>query len=159
MNGTNPLSAPIFRTVRIICPIKIKAGCSVEQGVAAGQYDWSSREITSEHFPVNETADSEFAVELIAFEQDVKTGAVLDAMDKAGLRPIRFSEELAIGEQHPDLQKEFQIVCLGSSWQRSDGRMYCTCLTWDGARRGLGIFQTRKTWLVKDNFVFAAVRT
>jgi hypothetical protein len=77
-------------------------------------------------------------------------------MDKAGYRPATLAELLALGEAHPELQKEFPIVALGSIWHDADGNRDVPVLSFDGSRRKLFL-----NWFVNDwyvNFRFLGVR-
>lgn len=133
---------------------------SVEDGVVAGKYDWTNSDTTSGHFPSNEIGTKEVSVELVHFGRDMTTDEVLSKLDKTGLRPATLKELLALGEGHPDLQREFPIVALGSVWQDlwqdPFGRRYCAYLHGLVSKRSLSL-----TWVVswwRGRCRFAAVR-
>ncbi len=73
----------------------------------------------------------------------------IDEMDKAGYRPATLAELLALGEFKPKLQKQFEIVALGTVWHR-----YVPFLTFDGAGRGVTIFEFNNSfWSEKCCFL------
>lgn len=129
---------------------------SVEDGVKAGKYNGLNRDITSSHFPSNESGTKEVSVELVDFEQDMKTAWVIAKLDKAGMRPATLKELLALGEKCPEIRNGYEIIILGSIWQKSDGYPNCVSLHRDGRS-----IELRTDWIGgwwdKGN-VFAAVR-
>lgn len=78
-------------------------------------------------------------LELVHFNRIISTSDALSEIKKRGLVPAGIEHLLALGAKHPDLQKEFPIVALGSVWQHSDGSRNVACLyRWD-VQRGLGL--------------------
>ncbi len=128
---------------------------SVEDGIRAGKYEWSSSDITSSHFPSEETGTKEVSIELIHFGRDMETNEVLSELDKMGLRPATLKELLTLGEKHPDLQREFPIIALGSVWRDPGGDRDCACLGRDDSRRRLHLLWIGRRW--DDYCRFAAV--
>ncbi len=129
---------------------------SVEDGIKAGKYDWSNSDITSSHFPSDETETKEVSVELIHFGQDKTTDEVLSELDKKELRPATLKELLALGEKCPDLQREFPIIALASVWRDPFGDRRCAYLYRFGSRRDLDLSSIGGRWDVYCRF--AAVR-
>ncbi|MBI3589296.1 MAG: hypothetical protein HY093_02685 [Candidatus Liptonbacteria bacterium] len=110
---------------------------SVADGIAAGKYDWVNSDITQDHFPSKRNDTAEVGVQLVHFERDMTTDDVLCELDKLGLRPAELPELLALGEKHPDLQREFPVVALGSRWLHSHGRWLVPALARHDAERAL----------------------
>ncbi len=129
---------------------------SVEDGIKAGKYNWSNSNITSSHFPSEEAGTKEVSIELIYFGRNMETNEVLSELDKMGMRPATLKELLALGEKHPDLQREFPIIALGSVWQVPDGGRGCAYLGGGGSGRGLSLRWIGGGWI--DCCRFAAVR-
>ena len=77
-------------------------------------------------------------------------------MQREGFRPARIEELLALGAQHPELQRSFPIVALGSVWKKSNILFYvpCLCLVFD-AYRTLSLGDFGSVW--DDQCRFAAV--
>ena len=147
--------AEVIQRAKNIFSLTINYTRTIEDGVKAGKYDWANSDITTNHFPSKETGTKEVSIELIHFGQDKTTDEVLSELDKKGLRPATLKELLALGEKHPDLQREFLIVAFGSVWQDADDR-YCAYLDGGGSERGLDLGWVDGRW--DDFFRFAAVR-
>jgi hypothetical protein len=71
---------------------------------------------------------------------------VIVEIDKAGYRPAKIEELLALGEAQPDLQRQFPIVALGSVWRDSDGSRYVPYLSSSAAERGLSLHCFGRDW-------------
>lgn len=142
-------------TIITSCSMVIDYDRSVKDGIKAGSYDWKNDDITSEHFPSQEAGTKEATVDLFHYGKDMSTDEVLADLDKQGYRPATLKELLALGEKHPDLQREFPIIALGSVWRRPDGRV-CPYLDRDGSERGLSLRWIDRRW--DDDCRFAAVR-
>jgi len=108
--------------------------------IAEGNYDWVNSDITSEHFPIEGEGQVEVELHLIHLNRVATGDEVLTELDKRNLRPATIEDLLALGAIHPDLQRDFPIVAVGSVWRRPDGHRYvpCLCGHWDG-RRDLGL--------------------
>lgn len=87
----------------------------IEYAIEIGDYSSVNELIDSAHFPVKPPEDHTVAVELFRFYRWIKSEAVLEELGKAGYRPARLEELLALGAAYPDLQREFPIVALGST--------------------------------------------
>lgn len=129
---------------------------SVEDGVKAGNYDWSSEIITSENFPTSRSGRASIYIELVHFDRDISTEQALKELDRGGLRPTELHELLAFGEKYPDVQCEFLVIALGSVWRGPDGDHAVPYLSLDGSERGLSLSWFEDDW--GDGCRFAAVR-
>jgi hypothetical protein len=119
--------------------ITVDHSLTLEQMIAAGNYDWVNSEITAECFPVKEGGTEELIPEIVHFGRDTPSSeAVVVELDKRGLRPGDHAELLAFGAAYPDEQRKYPIVALGSSAQVS-GRRYVLCLGRYGSRRHLNL--------------------
>ncbi|MBU2109432.1 hypothetical protein KKB71_00515 [Patescibacteria group bacterium] len=136
--------------------ITINYDHSVKDSIKAGKYDWENDDITEKHFPSQETGTMEVAIELFHFGKNMETDKVLAELDKKGYRPATLKELLALGEKHPDLQREFTIIALGSVWRAPDGSRRYACLDRDGFERYLYLYWLANRW--RDICRFAAVR-
>ncbi len=67
-------------------------------------------------------------LELVHFNRVISASDALFEIKKRGLVPAGIEHLLALGVNHPNLQKEFPIVALGSVWQGPGGRRYVACL-------------------------------
>ena len=150
--GLKPLGAH----TTITYPMLIDYDRLVEDGIKAGKYDWKNDDIMSKNFPSQETGTREATVELFRYGKDMSTDEVLAELDKQGYRPATLKELLAIGEKHPDLQKEFLIFALGSVWQSPRVDRGCPYLGRGGSLRSLGLGWIGGRWCGRCRF--AAVR-
>ena len=121
-------------------PVTVDYSRSMEQMVAAGEYNTKNDNITQEHFPLQGSDQIEVELHLVHLNRDASTDSVLAELDRRGLRPAILAELLAFGAKHPNFQKEFPIIALGSVWQNWGGYRSVACLgSWGGARsRSLG---------------------
>lgn len=132
---------------------------SLEEMIAAGQYDSVNGNITPDHFPIRGQGKQEVDVTLFHFNRDMESALVIAEMDKAGYRPALIGELLALGESHPDLQREFPIIALGSRWQIPHDTI--SRVPELGLRSSSGVRYLNAVWLEgkwDDNCRFGAVR-
>ncbi len=87
----------------------------VEELVFEGKYDRSNSDVVSKNFPCpkNGTKDNKNIV-LFHFGKMMTSEQVIAKMDREGYRPATVHELLALGACHPDLQRQFPIIALGS---------------------------------------------
>jgi hypothetical protein len=110
--------------VGVVCQtfkVMIDYSRDLSQMVAAGNYNWANSDITADHFPVNGVGRQEREVTLFHFNHDISSDDVIKEMGSAGYRPATIEELLAFGELHPELQRQFPIIAIGSVWVDSDG--------------------------------------
>lgn len=122
------------KTLRIVVDYSL----SLEQMIAAGKYDWSNSDITAKRFPLKGSGKVELEPKLFYFGRDMSSDNVIAEMDKEGFRPCTIEELLAIGEQHPELQRKFPLVALGSVAE-IDGNRSVACHGRFDSRRGLSL--------------------
>ena len=137
-------------------PLTVDYGLSVKAAVKAGHYDWADNSTTIENFPTKKKGKKQVVVELIHLNRFVSTDEVLRELDKMGMRPADIREGLALGETHPDIQREFPVVILGSVWQDSRDGRYVPCLRGHGSERHLNLLWVEQDW--SEVCRFAAVR-
>lgn len=118
--------------------VKLLPGRTFGEMLAAGHYGWSNPDITEANFPLSTPvraekpascgpyrtaarAENDQEVFLVHLNKVVNTSEALAHLDELGLAPAGIGELLAVGEQHPDLQKNFPIIALGSSWVNPHG--------------------------------------
>lgn len=139
-----------------IYPVTVNYDLSFKGMVRAGGYDWVNSDITQKNFPIEGDGTLEVTIELVHFDRYMTADEALFELDKRGLRAATLPELLAFGETHPDVQREFPIIALGSVWQSRSGRRYVPCLWSRSDERflDLGWFEFR--WHAV--YRFAAVR-
>lgn len=129
---------------------------TVEDMVKAGEYDWKNQDINSRNFPIIRRGTSEFEIHLVHFGKTMSSEDVLRELDKMGLRSAEFPELLRLGATHPDLQRQFLIVALGSVFRGPYGYRYVPVLWTSSGRRELDLGWFRSAW--GGGYRFAAVR-
>jgi len=132
---------------------------SLEEMIAAGEYDSVNGNITPDHFPIKGQGKQEGAVTLFHFNRDMESDEVIAEMDKAEHRPAVIEELLAFGESHAALQREFPIIALGSRWQiphDTISRVPELGLRGSSSDRYLNAVWLENKW--DDNYRFLAVR-
>jgi hypothetical protein len=116
--GNNPAPAAKNQTE---FTISVCYELSIEDARKAGNYDWESSDITSKHYPTIRTGMADITLRLVHFDYYIESDEVVVELDRMGLRPAETHELLALGAAHPELQREFPIICLGSVWQVRHG--------------------------------------
>ncbi len=88
---------------------------TLEAMIAAGRYDWANSDITAKRFPVEGEGKVTKKAKLYHFNRSMTSEEVIRELDKQGKRPATIEELLAFGAQHPEIQRQFPVVALGSS--------------------------------------------
>lgn len=102
-----------------IFPVTVDYNQSFRDMIKAGRYDLIDSEISEEHFPIDGQGRIETNLVLVHFNRKMSSDAVLKELEQRGLRPGMLPELLAFGAKYPDIQRQFPIIALGSSWTRS----------------------------------------
>lgn len=124
--------------VETVFKVAVDYSRTLQEMVNAGNYDWVNGDVTQEHFPVSDQGTCD-EVSIFHFNKVMTSEDAGSEMDKRGFRPAKIEELLALGEKHPELQKKFPIIALGSIWLGPDGSRSVACLGFDGSRRGLSL--------------------
>ena len=98
-------------------PVTVNYDLSVEEAIAAGNYQAVNAEINAKNFPSTQSGQAALEVVLVRFENRMKSEDVLQELDKDGLRAAELPELLVFGAKYPDVQRKFSIAGLGSVWQ------------------------------------------
>jgi hypothetical protein len=126
---------------------------TMQEMIDKGNYNKVSTFITEKNFPLStELISTELrgkqvsvSIKLFYFNCDVSYTEIshkdiIIEMDKVGSRPIILPELLAIGEYHPDLQKESPVIALGSVWYVANGRRGVPVLDFYDLKRDLELY-------------------
>jgi hypothetical protein len=111
-----------------IFPVTVNYDLSVEEAIAAGDYQAVNADITSKNFLSERKGQAEVNVVLVRFEHRMKSEDVVQELEKEGLRPAELPEFLAFGARYPDVQRKFSVAGLGSVWQDRKGYRNVPCL-------------------------------
>jgi hypothetical protein len=107
--------------------------------IKAGDYGWFNDDITEKHFPLQGAGQYEVEMELVHLNRNVTTKEVLEHLNNLGLEPAKIEHLLAFGAAYPELQRQFPIVALGSSFVGGGGVRFYPCLSSGGDRRELSL--------------------
>ncbi len=129
-----------LRKVLNLSPLDMKFfvdyGMTLEQMIAAGNYDWKNDDITAKRFPLSGTGKVGFEPKLFHFDRDISSENAIKEMEKDGFRPAKIEELLAYGAALPEEQRKYPIVALGSVAEIGGDRSVA-CLSRRGSERFL----------------------
>jgi len=131
--------------------IKIGKEDDLKALVEAGRYDYKDSDISYFSFEKTEAE----SIELIHFDRYISSEDAIKEMEAKGLRPATATELLLFGIQHPEVQREFPVVALGTVQSVRDFRRVA-CLNGDSASRDLRVLWFELVW--PGDYRFAAVR-
>jgi hypothetical protein len=141
----------------IILPIDYTK--SLEQMIAAGNYDWKNDELTAKRFPIVGEGVVEYEFRYFRFNRKVSSETAVDLIKKGDnenpWEPAKTEHLLVYGENFPEEQRKFPIVALGSVGEVSGGR-YVPYLDGVGSERSLRLSWWGDDWY--DDCRFLAVR-
>ncbi|MEX1113496.1 MAG: hypothetical protein WD603_00025 [Patescibacteria group bacterium] len=107
--------------------------------------DWKQQDgVTPVMFPSCRTVETEAVV--VHLDRYAETGEVLVELDFRGLRPADVAELLSFGVAHPEVQREFRIIELGSILGDPYGSRYVASLWSDSGRRYLDLYWYDDRW-------------
>lgn len=96
-------------------PIQVNYGLSLEEMIRAGKYDVINFAPPQENPPAPLPGGVvHVEIEFLTFDRDYELPAMLEETARRGYRPASLPEFLALGAQHPDLQRKCWILTLGS---------------------------------------------
>jgi len=139
-------------------PITIDYDQSLADMVAAGKYDWINPDITAKHFPIKGKGTVETERVLVHLNRQATTKQVEEHLAAQDLEPARIEHLLAFGAANPELQREFPIIALGSSWVRPYGFRDVPFLVRDGSERDLLLSWDAPGYLWPESCRFLALR-
>jgi hypothetical protein len=102
-------------------PITIDYRKTFDEMLKAGKYDYANQDITSKHFSITGEGEVQTELLLVHFDRDIESDDAMAELDRMGLEPARLEHATAFGEKHPDVQRQYPIVFLGSVWSGPDG--------------------------------------
>lgn len=126
-------SAPegtIVATLKVV----VDHGKSVEEMVKSGGYNYANANITGGHFPHPREGEETVTIDLVKFDKSGTT-AERERQLAAHGDLAEMDDMLALGAQHPDRQRQYPIVFLGSAWVRSGGGRLVGLLWGDRSER------------------------
>jgi hypothetical protein len=154
VKGSVPMAKPRAESEDIF-KVTVDYTKSLADMILSGKYDYVNGDITSEHFPFGAVSPEQVEIRLVHLGREATTDEVLAELDKMNLRPATLAELLALGAAHPDLQRKFWMVALGSRWSDPDGRVGVPLLDRVVFGRGLDLrwYVPVSWWVSVDRFV------
>lgn len=132
----------------IILPIDYSK--SLEQMIAAVNYDWKNDELTAKRFPIVGEGVVEYEFRYFHFNRNVSSETAVDLIKREDVEnpwyPAKLEHLLAFGENFPEEQRKFPIVALGSVGLVLGDRNV-PCLHLDGSERSLYLLWWDGDWL------------
>ena len=114
-------------------------GLSLAEMVKAGKYDWFNDDITDKRFEVQGDGQHEVELVLVHLNRNATTKEVLEYLHNQGLEPAKIEHLLAFGATYPELQKQFPIIALGSSFVDVSGDRFYPYLSCNDDERKLDL--------------------
>ncbi len=135
--------------------LSISSSPSLSDRIALGKYDWVDKDITEKNFPIKVEKYHEVEYKLFCFNRSISSHSAIEKMKDEGFKPGNILELLKLGEIQSNLQREFPIVALGSTWQDGGGGRV-PVLNCDDAMRELALYWFEDGW--HSNYRFLGVR-
>lgn len=126
---------------------------SVEEMVRRGKYDYANENIAAAHFPVSGDGIAEREGVLVHFGLYVESDEAVRAVKELELEPSPVEDLLAFGARYPDVQREYPVVGLGSSWLDPFGLARVPVLDGWLGRRQLDLGARRNRWVAYCRFL------
>jgi len=120
---------------------------SLEQMIADGHYDWTNDDITVKRFLLRGHGVVEVEQKLFHFdeEEDIESDEAKWRIGEDGWEVARIEDLLAFGGKHPDEQRKYPIIALGSV-ARVDGHHFVAYLGRDDTKRYLDLGWWGRRW-------------
>jgi len=131
---------------------------TLEEGIAAGKYDWANENIwtneniTAERFPITGNQGKKEVVTVHFGRLMNSSEEVIAELNKLGYKPAETADLLALGKDQPELQRQFPIIALGSS-AAVGGFRYVPCLFEYDSRRGFSLDYFGSGWFGSCRFL------
>lgn len=119
--------------------VTVDYGKKLEDMISDGQYDWKNNNINLQNFPVKGSGLVEIKLELVHLNKEVNMAEVEVYLEANGLRAATLVELLAFGATYLDVQREFPVIALGSSWVNRNGNRRVPYLYRRGSERSLSL--------------------
>jgi hypothetical protein len=126
---------------------------TLEQMITAGNYGYANQSITAQEFPLTGKGKVEAEVILVHFNRVVMSDEAVKEMLDMGLNPGKIEHLLALGAEHPNLQKQFPIIYLGSSSHKPNGERTVPCLGYWDNERVLSLDWCDRGWIDRCRFI------
>ncbi|MBU2539652.1 hypothetical protein KJ786_00610 [Patescibacteria group bacterium] len=143
----------IVGVVRPIYNLTVDRTKTLAEMIKAGKYDCVNSDITQEHFPVVGSGKEEKEFILFDFKRNISSDDAIAEMSQAGCEPGDIADLLALGSDQPELQRQFPIVALKSSWRVPGGCLLVPCLCSLADDRRVPLRSFGSAWYEDDRFL------
>jgi hypothetical protein len=138
---------------RSIVNVAVDYSQSLATMIDDGHYDDVHRDITPRNFRLSARGFRQIELTLVQFKYPVAPLEAVMLMKERCYRPATIEEILALGSQHPELQRSIPIVALGAA-RVVENRRYVACLAGSQSARELGLAVIYKRWSIYYRFAF-----
>ena len=129
---------------------------SLQDMIATGHFDWVNENITPKRFPIKGTGVVELETKVFHFDRFISSKDAVAAIKADDTQnpwePAPIEALLAYAAKHPDEQRQYPIVGLGSV-ARLHGDRCVPFLNHFGARRDLGLHWWVDVWFCGDRII------
>ena len=134
-------------------PVKVDYGRPLEKAIFSAGLDYVDATINEENFALGQAGKMSANVRFVRSDSLMTAQNVLTVIEEADMKPVDITTLVALSEQHPELQRQFPIVGLGSIWSSNIDRVP---VLWGGPNgRSLFLLWTEYYWV--PSFRFAAI--
>lgn len=132
---------------------------TIEEAVKADSGLLPREHVNNNSFKVLDSDFGKRDIYLIHFNYSIEFNEAIEEMNKIGMRPASIMELLALGAEYPNLQRNFEIVALGSvyddgGWSNT-GTRFVPFLSEDNSKFRVVIVANHEEW--HAYYRFAAV--
>lgn len=135
--------------------LNIDYSMSIEEMVATGRYDWVNSDLTTKRFPIKGGGTEDVEAKIFHFDRSISSEEAKRLIEEAGWEVAKTEHLLAFGAKHPDEQRKFPIVALGSVG-KVNGNRNVPYLSRNDSKRNLNLNWWDNDW--NSNYRFLAVR-
>ncbi|GMU25974.1 hypothetical protein KJZ71_02975 [Patescibacteria group bacterium] len=159
IEGRVEVREPAQKGSETVYRITIDRSQTLADMIAAGKYGYVNENITETYFPLKKSdGKREVEVVLVHLDERLTTDQVKAELDRRGLKPASIVELLFLGAAHPDLQREFPVVALGSSWRLPNGDLSVPELWYARGKRHLSLSYDDPDSMWLEHYRFVALR-
>ncbi|GEM_PF-2246274 len=119
---------------------------TIEALIEESKFDWKNDDINSKNFQTERKGRFKQIAYLINFNKNMTSEAVIQELDKLGLRPADIHELLAFSIKYPDIQRRFPILALASRLRRWRGGVRVSYLYGSASGRDLDLDLWSSGW-------------
>ncbi|MDD4466748.1 hypothetical protein EOL72_02860 [Candidatus Falkowbacteria bacterium] len=136
--------------------LKLSRGCSLEEKIVVGNYDFINCDIKKKNFPLQESRRQigELLIKLFSFNQEVFSREVIADMKRRGCGPAFLPELIDFELEYPELcVPEVPVISLGSVYRDTFGVNSVPQFLLDKNGRNLYLDLFERRWRKGDKFL------